>query len=1120
VKDASLPLTSSNLKTKTMKTKHLLLMSAMLMLTALTSIAQNVTDKPNSVRDNIPFGKKLLPPNLINSPENSSQQMMQPGFNKLLMQAIKSHDKNAIKKTLDDYRQQLKNQSNTQALPIQGNNANANSSHASTNSDFHLTKDINALAESNPTNNSDFIAAGNRSYAILHQVMYFAADDGIHGNELWRSDGTAAGTFMVMDIEPAIASSSPYDITAVNGKIYFSATTADNGTEPWVSDGTEGGTQLLMDIKPGGVSGNPTDFVAFDKDVYFVTDGDISSWGALWKTDGTTAGTKLVKNLGDEGDGGYFIAQLVKSNGLLFFTFISNTLGFEVWRTDGADEGTYQVGTGVSFIDFPIQLTSYNKKLYFSADDGTGFKLWVSDGTDAGTTPAPGNHDILLSVDYNFGPLPILDNVLYLPGSAFLPGSGLYKYDASNNQGVIKVKDLTDYDFIYSSEMKVVNNTLYFKLDNSTDVFHEELWSSKGTEASTKLEDKSLSNGFITNLCGAGSTLYYVKYSKIFGTELWKIINTPFGANAMPESDVLKGVAGSYPNYLTAFNGKLFFGATDEQKGNELFMTNDFGFGATIVKDINTVATGSSNAGYYINQITPLGNNVLFNAFEKQYGHELYKSDGTEHRTVLLNDIIPGEVSSGAKESYPYNLTTKNNAVYFIASDDYDLYSFYATRSIYKSDGTKAGLQKIAGGYPYIYDFKVADNGLVYYVLNNGAYQLWRSDGTVAGTILLSSTVYSSYYLNVSGNTAFFVAGDAVHGNELWKSDGSVAGTKMVKDINPGIGNSSPKGMFIYQNEVYFAANDAAGASFWKSDGTKGGTIRLRQIDPWYSSTVFANDRYKFEISNNILYFSAINYANAKGTELWRTDGTKEGTRTVKDVSPDADSYYPIPYYLTDVNGTLFFILQYEGGVNGTELWKSDGTKEGTQLVKDITPGGDASGLNNLTGFGGKLYFTNSGALWSSDGTADGTTPVDDAGISDVYVYNIVAASDQLFLSGSTHQYGIELYAGKPDETGKFVASKTTNEDAAKTSLPFSAILYPNPAKNTLNIKIAAGDSKNVTLVITDVSGKTMLAKSIFATKGEAITQLDVSRLSPGTYFLKIINANGSENAMMKFVKQ
>ena len=317
----------------------------------------------------------------------------------------------------------------------------------------------------------------------------------------------------------------------------------------------------------------------------------------------------------------------------------------ELWRTDGTDDGTYQVGTTATFYEFPIQLTSYSNKLYFSGDnDGIGYRLWVSDGTDGGTTPAPGNNDILLWNDGNFGPLPILDNVLYLPGSVLLPGSGLYKYDASNNSGVIKVKDLTDYDFIYSSEMKVVNNTLYFKLDNSTDVFHEELWSSKGTEATTKLVDKSMPNRLISNLCGADGSLYYVKYSKTLGTELWKILTTPFGTFPIPESDVYNRAPGSYPNYLTAFKGKLFFSATDDKKGNELFMTTNFGIGATIVKDINTVATGSSNAGYYINDITPLGNNVLFQALETQYGRELYKSDGTEHGTGLLNDIVPARM--------------------------------------------------------------------------------------------------------------------------------------------------------------------------------------------------------------------------------------------------------------------------------------------------------------------------------------------------------------------------------------------------------------------------------------------------------------------------------------------
>ena len=88
----------------------------------------------------------------------------------------------------------------------------------------------------------------------------------------------------------------------------------------------------------------------------------------------------------------------------------------------------------------------------------------------------------------------------------------------------------------------------------------------------------------------------------------------------------------------------------------------------------------------------------------------------------------------------------------------------------------------------------------------------------------------------------------------------------------------------------------------------------------------------------------------------------------------------------------------------------------------------------------GKLYFTNSGILWSSDGTADGTIPVDDPVISEVQVFNIEATNNNLFLSGYTYKYGIELYAGKvDDQNGKFVLSRSANEKIMETSVPFSA---------------------------------------------------------------------------------
>jgi ELWxxDGT repeat protein len=90
-------------------------------------------------------------------------------------------------------------------------------------------------------------------------LLFFRANDGANGYELWKSDGTEPGTVLVKDIDP-VGSSSPFYLTDVGGKLVFRADDGTNGQELWVTDGSAEGTQLLADVNPGDASSEPSEF--------------------------------------------------------------------------------------------------------------------------------------------------------------------------------------------------------------------------------------------------------------------------------------------------------------------------------------------------------------------------------------------------------------------------------------------------------------------------------------------------------------------------------------------------------------------------------------------------------------------------------------------------------------------------------------------------------------------------------------------------------------------------------------------------------------------------------------------------------------------------------------------
>ena len=341
----------------------------------------------------------------------------------------------------------------------------------------------------------------------------------------------------------------------------------------------------------------------------------------------------------------------------------------------------------------------------------------------------------------------------------------------------------------------------------------------------------------------------------------------------------------------------------------------------------------------------------------------------------------------------------------------------------WRSDGTEAGTFRISNavGGPYSYT-EVA--GILFFGGTGGlsGYELWRSDGTPANTYMVrdinpgTADSYPGSLTNVNG-VLFFSANDGVHGMELWKSDGTEAGTVLVRDINPGASRSiyaSPWWPYSeFQGQHFFAATDGIhGYELWKSDGTASGTVLLKDINPGPADG-FVYQTGEFTKAADKLFFRASD--GVRGLELWVSDGTEQGTHIVKDINPGPDSGYG--YNLVALRDFLCFTAYSPD--YGYELWRSDGTENGTYLVKDICPG-PGSGWPTTTVYAqGRVYCcaSDGGAygteLWTSDGTPEGTFRLTDIvpGPGGSYPNYLAATDHLLFFRAEDDAHGRELWA-------------------------------------------------------------------------------------------------------------
>lgn len=801
-----------------------------------------------------------------------------------------------------------------------------------------LVKDINTIA----------VAQGSlpQGYARAGGLAVFAADDGDRGSELWRSDGTAAGTFQIADACPGGCSGRPVVIASTGQSVFFTAFGRGFGpVDLWVTNGSKAGTFRLTGplLLPG-----PGLWIASQGVLYFAAN-DLIHGLELWRSDGTPAGTFQVTDL-RPGSEGSEPSELTEADGRLFFRANDGTRGSSLWTSNS--EGTRlvldplprstshrgptllrAVGRTLFFvapvsrhrdglwtsdgalIDFPssafLDATVLGNRLLFVALAGNGQELWASDGTRNGTRQL----------------------TRFAPAAPFLPLG-------DTNQRLLPETPL--------------GKSMIFRANDGA--HGAEPWITNGTRGGTRLLRDvcpGLCSGALsTDDAGiAAGLLFFSGSDGQSGFELWATNGTAAGTRLV--HDLCPGSCGSEPVALQAGEGEVFLLGLDDQDVDQLWRSD--GTAAVRLTSFES-ATAFSGPSLGI----ALGGSFLFTAEE-----ELWRSDGTPQGTGLFLDLNPDDFGG----SYPTTLRSAAGKAWFFADDGIHGFELWA------SDGTEAGTALVdeltPGGGPEIPPTfaSVAElAGNIYFIVHLAEPNpsLWRSTVRLTPSDL---QVVDSEPVRAAGGRVFFVAADEEHGEELWTSDGTVEGTRLAVDLEPGARGSQPRSLTVFEDRLYFTADAGGlGRELWASDGTL-----IKDID---SRPGAGSEPQLLTVHAGRLYFPAADEEH--GRELWSTDGTEAGTVLAAEITPGSDGVFMT--HLVSTGPHLFF----SGGPAGIVrqgLWVSDGTTPGTRQLSQKQIHIDTREEGVPIAFDGKLFFASEGdeILWSSDGTEEGTGPLHDA---------------------------------------------------------------------------------------------------------------------------------------------
>lgn len=823
---------------------------------------------------------------------------------------------------------------------------------------------------------------------------------------------------------------------------------------------------LVKDIIKNNAGSKPYRLLKANDNIFFFAFPNSNSSERLFKTNGLASNTVSIDYIhGTSSQSNiYYWGELYNvGNNAVFFAYRHDPIfeGTELWVTNGTSEGTNllkDIYPGPSGSESKHHI-KFNNKLLFTADNGThGSELWITDGTDSGT---------FLLNDTEEG-----------------PESPTYQR--------------------YYSEFKenniIIGDKLYFR--NGNWATGAELWITDGTILGTRMIkdiDPGLGGSNPTYLTNIGNLVYFQSYNQTTGAELWVTDGTSQGTYLV--KDIFDGVNGSAPKSLVKLNEKIIFSANDGIHGDELWISDGTPIGTKILKDI-LINGSSSPRNLYV-----LNNFVYFTANDGIHGEELWITDGTEIGTKLVKDINPNINISGEQtysiDNFKFHKCSTNK-VCFVIKDELERYQLWA------SDGSELGTKHLnhlnfdeEGAYfKDLIDF----NSNLYFVSSNsiGKNRLWKTDGSINGTKLIESNTVSSKLENSkillsTEDFLYFSAFDSLAGEELFKTDGAV--TELIKDINKSVPTYSEMFIDVISNDnimIFSYSDDLNGFQYWTT--TIDTKVAKPLIDLSSNRDLFfqfygenpvqikriqkvLNDFY-FNLNNKIWKYHNSNlqliYSGRSVSELCETNGKIRWMDTNKIMEFDGvnvnliSNVQGVGYAATTFNGCSYFVV--ENGTYGEEIWKTDGTQQGTMLLKDINPGITGSQPTNFKKVGNKLFFfartlEHGKELWVTEGTTASTKMVKDIdiGTGNIFPYSVTNLGDSLLI--------FNIYYEEFDNMVFWVSNGTFEGTNLVAGNDLSSIVYP--VVNSYGLPIY-----NNLLYFTAFDGTDF---SLFSTNGKSI---------------------------------